>query len=589
LVEIMSERLRRPDRPEDAPCGCAALGRSCLRRLLASQAWALWEIPLARDGEGGLLGQIRVGGGKTLLNILAPMVLPGCRVAVLLVPPGLVGQLELEYLAAAEHFRVPSLVLPGARGGYIIEGRPILRVVPYSQFQVKGSTRLLEDFMPDSVIADEVDALKNPESTRTGRVLRYFEANPAARFCGWSGTIASRSILDFAHLILLALRGRSPLPIDPEQIRAWASAVDPSDFPAPAGVLRAFGVPVVEGLGRRVRETFGFVSTGANAKVPAKPVLREWAVPRLPEALATMRRDLRSTWTRPDGEELVRAVEVERAAQQLALGFYYRWRFPGNPSDAVKREWFEARRAYGRAMREVLMNPRPHLDSKYLATLAAERAERGSCSCGATFTVKAGRVEMHTTPSGKACEYPAWRCPAWVTWRDVKDTLPHTTEAVWVDETLARLAGEWASTRKALVWYEDRAFGEKVAKVSGLPLHAGGPTAEAEILAERGDRSLVVSVGAHGRGRDGLQRVFAEELIVAPQPDARGWEQLLGRLNRQGQTTPEVITYVARYVPEFRDSIDRAVRVAKWTEGLMTSAQILLAADVEWLNAQNAR
>lgn len=74
----------------ETKCECVTkYKRHCCANLLPVQAWALTE---ARS-VGGILGPIGVGHGKTLLDLLVSMVVPGCRTAVLLLPPNLKQQL----------------------------------------------------------------------------------------------------------------------------------------------------------------------------------------------------------------------------------------------------------------------------------------------------------------------------------------------------------------------------------------------------------------------------------------------------------------------------------------------------------------
>lgn len=558
LVELMTERLRRPDRPPGAPCGCLELGRKrCITELLVEQAWALYEAPLA----GGLLAPIGVGGGKTILNLLMPMVIPDCRTAVLFVPPGLVEQLRAEYLAVREHFRVPSIVLPGA-SGYYVTGAPALHVIPYSRFSRKEATDLLEKLRPDLAICDEVHALKNPEATRTKRFIRFFSEHPDTRLCAWSGSITSKSIKDFAHLIAFALGGGSPLPLDPDQWDAWSAAVDPSDWPAPAGALEVFrrgSGNLWEGLREHIRHTCGVVSTTSAGSCPASIYLRPRR-PSMPATLRDMIDQVKGSWTRPDGEEFVETLEVANCVNQLASGFYYRWRFPGNPSPELVEEWFAARKAWRRAVRERLKHPEPHLDSPELLKHAAER---------------------YWTDDYDG-DLPVWAAEEWPRWRAVKDRLPHETEVIWVDDYLVRDAAEWARGHRGIVWYEFDAFGRAVAKLAGVPLHAGGPQAQARIAAETGKTSIVASWKSHGTGRDGLQRLYCEQLVANPPADGGAWEQLLGRLHRLGQEADEVYCDIYRHVPEFRDPVDRALVLAKYIEGLTGNRQKLLSATVEW-------
>jgi hypothetical protein len=205
LVELMTTRLRRPDRPPGSACGCAAMGRRfCISRLLWTQAWALWEIGIV----GGCIAPIGVGGGKTVLDVLAAMVVPDCRVAALFVPPRLVDQLWDDYNAIAEHFTVPSFVLPDGRGMYL-EGRPVVHVVPYSKFSRKTATDYLRQLRPDTFLADEVHKFKHLSAVGTGRFARYFaEAAETPRLCGWSGSIVSHTTMNVQHLAAFALEGR---------------------------------------------------------------------------------------------------------------------------------------------------------------------------------------------------------------------------------------------------------------------------------------------------------------------------------------------------------------------------------------------
>jgi hypothetical protein len=516
----------------------------------------LWELPLA----GGLLAQVPVGSGKTLVDLLAPMVV-GARVAAVLVPPGLVDQLALEYEAVAEHFRVPSLVMPkGERGWDHLDGRPVLHVVPYSLLQREEAARWLSTLAPDWVFGDEVHQLKRLRSTRTGRVIR--RCGEGSSFGGWSGTVASGSVLDFAHLSAAALGDKSPLPIEPQVAVEWASALDPSDWPAAPGALKKLCAPgesALEAVGRRCRETLGFVVVPTQEGVGASLRLVERDPGGVPGVIRDAVRGVRESWVRPDGEELADQLQVAQCVSALHSGFFHRWRFPGNPPRDLVDEWFAARRDWGREMRGRLEKPSEGLDSPKLLANAAERSA-----------------------TGYEGELPVWRSSTWARWRDVKDRVPHVKESVWVDDYLTLDAVEWARANRGIVWCGFPAFGERVAEVGKIPWHPGGQGADARIRVERGDRSIAASIGSHGEGRDGLQFAFSSQLVCQPMGSGRAWEQLLGRLHRRGQTADEVVTHVYRHVPEMRDSIDRAVLRAKFSEGLLTAEQRLLAADVEW-------
>ncbi len=554
LVELMTTRLRR-QRLET--CSCKRAGRPCIDRLKPAQAWALFEAPLA----GGLIGAIGVGHGKTGLDLLTPMVMPSCKLAVLLIPPGLREQLVREYELWSEHFTLPSLRMGGL--GKIIAGRPVLHVIAYSQFSRAGSTDLLEQLKPDLIIADEAQKLRHRETATTARVLRYLARNPETRLVAWSGTLTAKSVKDYAHLAAFALRDASPLPLDPQVVEEWALALDPSDWPAPCGALGKLAMPgehIHRAYHRRFTSTLGVVATRAGA-VDASMYINERKPPTMPVHLAAQIDELRAGWVRPDGEELVDMLAVARSARELACGFFYRWKFPRGEPEPLILEWLAARKAWHKELREKLRYRREHLDSPLLCARAAIRANQAPPYEG---------------------DLPVWKAETWPAWLAIRDKVQPESEAVWVDDYLARDAAEWARTTRGVVWYEHAAFGKRVADIAGLPLHAGGQGAEERILAEDGSRSIVASIHAHGTGRDGLQRVFAAQLVANPPSSGATWEQLLGRLHRIGQGADEVTTAVYRHTAEIADAIDKAIVQAKYIEHTLGTYQKLLAASYDF-------
>lgn len=505
---------------------------------------------------------------NTLLDILSPLAVPGTKNAVLLVPPALVGQLHAEYLRAAEHFRVPSLVLMGG-GGQIRPGMPVLHVVPYSRFSRPESTELLsKQLRPDLIIADEAHKLRDKGTATTSRVLRYFVDNPETRLCAWSGTLTAKSIRDYAHLSAIALGENSPLPLDPQIVEEWSLALDPIEWQSPAGALFALcnpGEGIRDGYRRRLHSTLGVTGTRAAA-VDASIIIAEKKAPPMPEVLAKLLRHLRAAWERPDGEELVDVLQVAKSARELACGFYYRWTFPhGEPKDLIA-EWYKARSAWHKELREKLKHRTDHLDSPLLCAKAAIRAWQGHGDGKARYD---GPL-------------PVWQAASWPAWVEIRERVQPVPEAVWVDDYLARDAAEWAKENRGVVWYLHDAFGRRVAELAGLPLHEGGPDAEAKIAAETGKRSVIASIKAHGTGRDGLQRIFNKQLVANPPASGAEWEQLLGRLHRIGQEADEVETEVYRHTPEMADAIDRAIFQARYIEGTMGTLQKLLISTPTW-------
>lgn len=549
LVQLMTERLSRGPR-KVCDCPKIAPGRPCITSLLPVQAWALYEAPLAN----GLLAPIGTGGGKTGLGILMAMVMNAKR-AVLLIPPGLRDQLARDYLLWREHFQVPSIVFERGQG-HVVPGKPIVYVVPYSRFSRHESTELLEQLKPDLVIADEAHRLKDKKTTTTGRVLRYLGDNLSTRLTCWSGTFTSKSIKDYAHLAAFALRENSPLPLLPPVVEQWSTAIDPSDFPAPEGALQVFigpGENLYQGFQRRLKQTRGVVATNEGA-CKASLYIHKAKTPAIPDKIKTLMRNLRDTWVRPDGEELVTALDVSACAKQLALGFFYRWKFPRGESPEQIERWFAARKAWNKEVRELLKTPKPHLDSPMLAENAAKRA-----------------VDGYTGP------LPVWHSDSYAEWRDVKDTVYHEQDTVWVDDFMARDAAEFGRKHKCIIWYIFGAFGRKVEEISGFKRYGGGDVAAKEILEDPGTKTIIASIKAHGEGRDGLQLHFDQQLITTLPKSGLPCEQLLARLHRPHQFNDEVHTHLYLHTDEMEEALDTAKRDAAYIEGTLGTRQKLLS------------
>ena len=212
--------------PKEVRCICAKQNRPCPTSLKPIQALALAEAARA----GGLVGPIGAGHGKTLIDLLLPMVVPGCKKAVLLIPANLRTQLlERDWDYYGGHWRLPNLV--GGRW-YPPDPRPAIDVLTYTKLQQMTATVLLESIKPDLIICDEAHNLKAAKGPRCTRFRQYLAKNPTTRLCVMSGTMATRSIHDYSHLSEFALGESSPLPHHAPSLDEWANAIDPCDCPA---------------------------------------------------------------------------------------------------------------------------------------------------------------------------------------------------------------------------------------------------------------------------------------------------------------------------------------------------------------------
>ncbi len=585
-------------RRHNANCKCAALfeeygmvdengkPRPCITDLRMIQSWALLEMRTV----GGLLGLIGVGHGKTFLDLLAPWAVPNCKTALLVVPPKLIKQLDRDYLFLNEHFHLPAITFHSKKGtSRAIPGRPCLHVLPYSILNRPEATSYIEQrIRPDLIIADEVHKLKNSNTATTGRVLRYFHAHPECRFVGWSGSMTNKSIRDYAHLAALALRHGSPLPIVPDTVDDWARAIDPITAkdkngeyrdPAPPGALSVFfdrehpGEHIRSAFKRRLCETPGVITTTSAAvgvalrvldrtppPIPTKATLHEKSVA---QALS----DLRGKWLRPDGLVYPDAMQRAAGALQLSCGFHYRWKFPlvkGKPQDpSLIEEWMFVRKMWNAEVRKAIKSRKEHFDSERLARNAAERA-------------------WGDRPLSDK-KLPVWQSVSYRDWRDIEHKVVHETEAIWIDDWLARDAAEWCMTHRGIMWYAMSAFGQRVAELSGCNMHGGGADADKLIMAEDGKRSIVASIESHGTGRDGLQYKYHDQLIGNFPGSNEKCEQLLGRLHRDGQVH-DVNAEFYRHTPELSRGVNNALICAGYVEETTPGEQKLLRAGLSMMD-----
>jgi len=563
----LTERFRLPGRAE---------------RLRPIQSLALWMAM-----EHGLLGDIGVGAGKTWISFLLGTALNARRI-VLFIPSTLMGKTRDDLWRAREIWRIPS------------DDR--LVILSYAKLSHASGTALLEDLAPDLIIADEAHKLKNAKAARTSRFLAYMRRHPKTRFCPMSGTLTSRSLLDYWHLAQLALGDTSPLPLSWTQTAEWdvlfgsmslaermaanrSGAVhsvvgwtrDAADLGARFLRWAGDGQPDVQ-RGERVEDFIGrargafqsrFVScpgvvstTKSDVRASLTIVPR---VPRVPSAVVDAIGHLLLSGQRPDGEELEDAMRISEVRRQLTAGFFYRWVWPGGEPDM---EWLESRAAWHKAVREYLSHHEveAHYDSPGLLAAAADRGDPKVASI-------------------------SW---AWPAWRAVRGRWKPTppVETVWISDYLIRDALARVAKAKApmLIWYESRAVGRALEAASGLVRFGAGDKAGEALRAyaravdEGHDRprSIILSLIARREGFN-LQGGWSRNLVVEPPASGEWWEQLIGRTHREGQVADEVEVIVElpseEGVSAFADDFAKARAQARYVTETTPQPQRLSSAD----------
>ncbi len=503
----------------DRESGCAGckLCENDQPSLFPSQYAALEEAKRV----GGLVSMQGVGCGKSLVAALLPTALESKR-TIIMVDPALKPQMQSDLKLYGLHFAVRENVID---------------VVAYSELSSSNGADILDRTQPDLIVADEAHRLRSKQSARTKRFLRYMKAHPKCRFVALSGTLISRSILDYAHFFDLALGDRSPLPGKYGDLHDWAAAIDenPVAFPIAPGKLLLLcdeGEDLRSGYRRRIVETPGVIST-PESELGVSLVIHGRTPPPDP-VIESALRHLERYWEW-DGEEIEDVLAFQRIARQLSLGFHYRWVWPNGSPDL---EWLEARAEWHREVRKFLRyNSKPGLDSPGLLERAAEDG--------------------------------VWKPRAWNAWSRVRMRPIPPTQAVWLSKSVVFDTVKWcADVGSGIVFYEHEAFGAEVAGEGRFRLYGGGEEASEDLLrvSEKINPIVVCSQHAHGTGKN-LQ-MYDKMLLVAPPPGALAWEQIVGRIHRPGQKADcvEVTTYAHSKV--FKKALTSAEKNGRFLESV---------------------
>lgn len=481
---------------------------------------------------GGLTAPIRVGGGKTLITLLAPYVLQARR-PLLLLPAALMAKTDRERRELMRHWLIPRNI----------------KMMSYQALGRTGAAKELELYAPDLIIADEGHRLKNPRAACTRRVTRYMDAHPETKFIILSGTLIKHSLRDFAKACGWSLKQGAPVPLDHGEIDDWSDALDEKVNPLTRIKPGVLGHDVADARAwfqNRMLETPGVVSTPGD-QVACSLVISALEFPVSASTEANFVK-LRGEWATPDGWTYSMATDIWRHARELALGMHYVWE--PRPPDA----WLDARKAWAKFVREQIKNSmysKAPLDSELQVVNAVDRGELDDT----------GLLR---------------------TWRDIKNTFTINSKPVWHDDSALKACEAWMATHHGIVWCEHTFFAEELAARTGAPYYGskGEDRHGNPIENEKGDRSVVASVAANGTGRN-LQ-AFHENLITSLQPGADTNEQLLGRTHRDGQEADEVTVDVLLACAEHMDAWHKARMDAQMHLDVLGQPQKLLLADCDW-------
>ena len=540
---------------------------------------------------------IGVGHGKSLIALLAGTVLDA-KCTIIFAPASTVKTLQKTRDDFSEHFRMPEN----------------LHILSYARLSRPEGTAILDKLRGDipakdvCIVCDEVHRVKRREAARTKRILYWFRENEDARFVGLSGTITSKSIKDFSHLIALALRSQSPLPLRNDEVNLWAASLDVESYEtrqareraAMQGVnyskesikalrpirmwaednkfeprladtqemqaatqqdrlARGFGVSNTRNAPRqaivqhtrrcfahRLRKAPGVVATQDTSASASLYVSQNDQV-YLTQDIREAMREAEENNATPSGEAFETDLAAWRCFRQLSWGYYLEWDWGANGPDY---EWLWARKYWNTNLyRELRYRSRPGYDSKLLVIRQIQREiETGQA-----------RREIHD---------------AWQAWDQERHKKTPPTVAVWIDDEpyMRTLHDIHQSKTHKAIWVDSQEMQDR-AKKAGYTVYGAGK----EIPDH--PHTAILSIAAHGIGKNLVQWDSAH--VLTWQSDGTTIEQLLGRHHRPGQQSDEVwftaYTHTEILKKALRDSYEKA-RYIKQITG--NDQKLLLATTV---------
>jgi hypothetical protein len=441
-------------------------------RLLPAQAIALYEI----EAFGGFIGNITMGGGKTLISLLA---CSGHR-GLIVMPAKLIPKTRLEMAAYARHWKVPGNIT----------------IISYEKLSRVNYATFLEELAPTRIICDEGHRLKSKKTGAHRRIHRYLKKSKAS-FVVFSGTLIGESLHGWAPLADWALHTRSPAPTTYSAQTEWQSALSREGVIQP-GALLDFGDDFREGYRARLESAPGCYVTKGSGISNALEIERFETT--LPPILRACIAHLEEKWELPTGETITDPLSFHRAMRQLELGCYYRWRTP------APQPWREARLLWAQTVREVIKYSR-HLDTELAVINAVDR----------------GGVKKEAIA-------------ALAEWRAVKHSFEPDTECIWVDPSpVKEIAARARDGEPSLVWAYHGEVGAAFQR-EGLPYYGAGGlnTSGGFIETATGAHSVALSITSNAEGRN-LQKAFARSIVAELPRDPVILEQLVARTHRIGQ------------------------------------------------------
>lgn len=526
----------------------------------------------------GLFGPIGVGWGKTLITLMIANMAyqKGLRKMLLFVPPQILGQLvehDIKFARTKVPITYPVHVLGGKsskqRLAIAKSGKKGLYIMPYSQLSTKDTDDLLTLIKPEIIIADEAHRIANERSARSRRVSWIIEEyKPECVFV--SGTITSKSVSDYYHLIRSALGNNNPLPNAKALAHEWGAIIDAQQInwsQHPDGHARDSGpgplLPLLDWArkkfpGETVEEsTDGFrkayrlrlthapgvvasgeADIGTSITFQNKPV-QGYKQSEGWDKLNELITKVEDQWLTPNDDEIEHAIHTWKWLNELSAGFYNQLTWP-TVEDYARRRKLEEEQAYEILEKAKAYHEGDQVFSKglrsWLEAFAKPKLD--------TPLLVRHNISQHGSRDVGTELFELWKYKESLDFdgRPDRDSTAIRVCPYKINDAVRR-AKEFESGA-GIIWYHHQEVGRwlyEVSKEQGLdsvfcPAGKAG-NERVRDMANR-DKILVASITAHGEGKN-LQH-FRDQVFVQWPRSAKAAEQALGRLHRNGQEADEI-------------------------------------------------
>lgn len=549
-------------------------------RFLPTQSSAIDAyMKSVKDGTAGAFYPIGVGWGKTGISLYIAELAhrAGVKKIMLLVPPQVYSQLttkDVPFWRKMVNLSVPIHRLggqPAAMRRRVYESdRRGVYIVPYSLLSVGDTLDMLTGIDADLVIADEVHNLKNKRAARTKRLMGWrdwkeSEQGKEVAFVGMSGTITSKKIDDYHHLITWALRDRSPLPKTASLAYAWSQVIDSGSSivgefqtgplrPLTRWAAKNFNGETFRDTVSDFRRAFklrlnsapGVVSTG-DAEIGTSLVIESFGKKVPGTELMGLMIKVKEDFKTPNGDEIEHAIHTFKWLNELSAGFYNELVWPS--VDRIKqRNDFTSKEAEG-----ALKIAKEHhfLHQLYSREL---RGFLNDAPLGMDTPMEVARqINQHPKrlPFSLVNAYTNMKAEEAIAIEDFGILIEREGHAHRVDDYKIKDAMEWIEQlpkgKGGILWFWHNEVGKWLrdalikAKIDHAYCPAGTVGNDTIIDESNADKIVIASIGAHGTGKN-LQH-FSNQLFVQWPRDAKMAEQTLGRMHRNGQMSDLVTAH----------------------------------------------